>query len=151
LLLSACAARPRDLNDVHREVDAHLAAHRERVVAARTDFARRRPFPRVERSAEGTVILERAELIGRLDEEYLRLRVTYVNETERIFDRVQLSFSVTDGLGRVRSQRYVDFVMPLAYRFTPGSSYTDEVHVPTGGAHEVPGWDLAVEVATETW
>lgn len=36
--------------------------------------------------------------------------------------------------------------MPLDYRSTPGNSYTDTVHVPTGGAHEVLGFDVKVEM-----
>lgn len=150
LVPTACVLQEQ-ANAVDDQVERYLAARRERLVAARADFAKRRPLPHVVRGADGTIVIERAELVGAIDQEFLRLRVCYVNETDRTFDRVRASFVVKDGFGRVRGQHDVDFVMPLAYRFTPNSSYTDEVHVPTGGAHEVPGFDLFVETKAETW
>ena len=107
-------------------------------------------FPRVERTPQGTLILERAELIAPIDHEFLRVRVTYINESKVTYDRIRLRFAVVDGLGRPCGRESVDFVMPLAYRFTPGNSYTDEVCVPTGGAHQQPGFDVRVEMTAET-
>ena len=54
-------------------------------------------------------------------------------------------FKVTDGFARQRNQETFELVMPIHYRFTPGSSYTDERLVPTLGAHEVPGWDFSMD------
>ncbi|MEZ5963656.1 MAG: hypothetical protein R3F56_07400 [Planctomycetota bacterium] len=152
-MLAACAAgRGADGGAaVDEQVDVFLAARQQRLAAARADFARRAPFPRVERFPQGTVIVARAELMGGIDREFLRLRVTYVNESTQTYDRIRLHFVVRDGLGRIHGRQDVDFVMPLDYRFTPGNSYTDEVHVPTGGAHEHPGWDLGVEMQAEAW
>lgn len=148
--LAACVAGP-DLADVDARVDRLVAARHQRLAAARADFAGRRPFPRTERSAVGTVVLERAELVGGMDREFLRLRVTYVNDTLETFDRVRLAFTVQDVLGRVLSRHDVDFVMPLDYRFVPRTTYTSEVQVPAGDAFEARGWDLSVAVTAETW
>ena len=149
-LLAACATRaPTTLTQ--DQVDRFLFQRRERLAAASADFHRRVQFPRVERHSDGTLILERGELLGWLDQEFIRLRVTYVNESASTFDRIRLHFAVVDSLGREHGREDVAFVMPGAYRFTPGNSYTDEVQVPTGGAHETPGFDVRVEMTTETW
>lgn len=147
---SACvAARPSPGLDA--QVDRILADRHERLAAARADFARRTPLPRIDRFPGGTIVLERVELVGAMGMDYVRLRISYVNETEQTFDRVHLHFQAKDGFGRVRARNDVAFVMPLDYRFTPGTSYSDEVHLPTGGAHETPGWDVVVGLDAEVW
>lgn len=153
LVLAAACASPawRDDGDLDERVERYLEARRQRLAAARADFAQREPFPRRVANEYGTVILERAELVGPMDEEFLRVRVCYVNTSAMTYDRVFLTFSIVDGFGRVQARRQVEFVMPLDYRFNPGSSYSDEVHVPTDGGHAATGWDVTVEMHAETW
>lgn len=149
VVLAGCVSEP--TLGVAEQADRLVAARRQALAAARLEFARRVSFPRVERFAQGTVIVAHAELVGAMDREFVRLRVTYVNESQQTYDRIRLHFSVRDGMGRVQGRQDVDFVMPLDYRFTPGNSYTDEVDVPTGGAERSPGWDLGVELEAEAW
>ena len=149
-LLGACAATP-EINSIDDQVDRYLAARRSKMAAAAADFRQRASFPRVERHPTGTLILQHGDLLGFTDQEFVRLRVTYLNESTATYDRISLRFTVVDGSGRARCRKTVDFVMPLDYRFVPGNSYTDEVHVPTGGAHESPGFDVRVEMSAETW
>jgi len=149
-LLAACASPPSELT-IDEQVDLYLTARRQRIRAAADDFRERVKFPRVEKFEQGTVILTRGELFGPLDHESLSLQVTYLNESDQTYDRIRLHFSVVDPAGRTYGRKDIDFVMPADYRFSPGNSYMDTVHVPTGGAHDVPGFDVRVELSAETW
>lgn len=143
LLLAACAAAPTLSPD--QIADRLWQAHRDRLNLARTEYAARVAFPRVLRGPDGTLVVTRAVLEGLPGEEYVRVRFTYVNETNRTFDYVYVGFHVNDGYARQRNQETFELVMPMQYRFTPGSSYTDERIVPTMGAHDVPGWDFVMD------
>ena len=96
-------------------------------------------------------IVERALFNYRLVVVVLCLLVTSRNNPVTTFDRINLRFVVVDGDGHPHGNRAVAFVMPGPLRFLPGDSYCDEVHVPTGGGHERPGFDVRVEVAGEVW
>ncbi len=142
-VLAACAAPPSATPD--QIADRLWHAHRARLDAARAEFAARVAFPRIMRGPDGTLVVTRGAVEGLPGEEYLRVRFTYVNETDHTFDYVHVGFRVTDGFARQRNQETFELVMPIHYRFTPGSSYTDERLVPTLGAHEVPGWDFSMD------
>jgi hypothetical protein len=147
-VLAGCAA-PRPTLD--QQADRFLHERRERMAVAAAAFAARADFPRVQHSGAGTLTLQRGELMGPIGHEFVRVRFVYRNDTETTYDRIRLRFAVVDAQGRVRGRENLDLLMPLDYRFTPGNTYTDEVDVPTGGAHATPGFDLAVEIAGETW
>lgn len=150
LLLAACATRadPVDLQD---DIDRMLQQQRQHRAAAAADFRGRARFPRVHQTNEGTLTIERGELLGPYAHEFVELHVVYRNDSAATFDRIRLHFAVVDSLGRPFGRQDVALVMPMAYRFTPGNSYTDVVRVPTGGAHELPGFDVQVALAAETW
>lgn len=143
LLVAACAGPP--TASPYEIADRLWKAHRDRLDTARAEFAARVAFPRILRGPDGTLVVTRGAVEGLPGEEYLRVRFTYVNETNRTFDYIYVGFKVTDGFARQRNQETFELVMPIHYRFTPGSSYTDERLVPTLGAHEVPGWDFSMD------
>ncbi len=152
-LLAACSSAPStDVEDqvaLDAAVDRHLAARRVRLRAAQADLEQRVHLPRMHKTDAGTLIVTRAELVGPMGGEFLRLRFTYVNETAETFDRMRIHVTVRDGFGKDRGDETLAIVMPLDYRFAPRTSFTDEINVPTGGAHDTVGWDYRVAVRGE--
>ena len=152
-LLAACSPAPfADVDDqvaLDAAVDRHHAARRVRLRAAQTDFEQRVRLPRMHKTDAGTLIVTRAELVGPMGGEFLRLRFTYVNETDATFDRIRIHVTVRDGFGKDRGEDSLAIVMPLDYRFAPRTSFTDEMEVPTGGAHDTVGWDYRVALRGE--
>jgi hypothetical protein len=136
--------------------EASLLAAREaevaRLEAARADLARRVELPlRIAHPTEGTLLVTRARLDGPLGDEALRLRFTYLNSTAETFDEVDLTVTVRDAFGRERSRATYPCIAPAFYSFTPGSTYTDELSVPTRGAHLDGGFTFDVEMARFEW
>lgn len=152
-LLAACSSSPfGDVVDpvaLDAAVDRHLAARRVRLRAAQADFEQRVHLPRMHETDTGTLIVTRAELVGPMGGEFLRLRFTYVNGTTATFDRIRIHVTVRDGFGKDRGDDTLAIVMPLDYRFAPRTSFTDVMEVPTGGAHDTVGWDYRVELRGE--
>ena len=145
IVLSGCshgqAARRRELSDISERHAQELSAF-ERAQAA---FARTHPMPRrLDFPGAGTILLHECALQGRPARAELWLRYTYVNTTNRPIDAVLVTITIDDPAGEDGTGVEMPLELPLGFRFSPDSSYTTSIAVPTEGLHLDPGWSWSI-------
>lgn len=115
--------------------------------AAEKRFRRDTPLPE-ERELErgGRLIIDHAELAGRLGDEIVRARITFVNNTEEAMVGEWIVLSVYDPVAELVHSVAEPVYLPRGLKFHAGSSYTTTLSVPTQGAHLNEGWSWGVEI-----
>ncbi len=110
--------------------------YRQELLQQKHDVNRLGKSPQVQKLGEnGSMIIWKWSLDGGPGWEYLNMRFTYRNTTERTFDYVRVWLEVRDADGkRVEAQEKV-LSHPLGISFTPGNTYTDTFRVKLRGAH----------------
>jgi hypothetical protein len=142
LLSSACSteqdARHRELAEMSQQHAQDLAEFQE----AQAAFARRNPTPsQRDFPGEGTILLHEVSLGGRPDRAELWLRYTYVNTTDHPIDEAVVTIAIHDPTDSARDHaEEMRLRLPLQFRFSPDSSYTTYIAIPTQGAHLSPSW-----------
>lgn len=78
--------------------------------------------------------------------EYVRARFTYENTTANQMERVDIELHVLDDEGRIVTSSRVGLTHPWGRPLAPGTCFSDEIKVPTAGAHlNREGWHWRVE------
>jgi hypothetical protein len=147
LALSACtSARSANQAEVERIAAAHEREVQETLVASRR-FAVENPAPQSrDFEADGTLVLHELGLAGSTGRELLRVRYTWVNTTDETIELAVVQLSLRDPVsGNEWSEDRV-LRLPLGLEFVPGSSYSDELRLFTGGVHRRPGWSWDIDV-----
>jgi hypothetical protein len=131
------AVRRRELTDIAHRHDQDLAA----LQAAQSAFLRANPAPRqLEFGQDGTLLIHEDALDGPLEHEQLWTRYTWVNTTDHAIDKVWITIRLLDPAGAEVEHVEMPLELPLKFRFSPDSSYTTSIGIPTGGLHLRPGW-----------
>lgn len=104
------------------------------------------PKPLVfEFEGHGDVMVSKWRLEGGPGWEYIRARIVYKNTTKTDMDRARIVLKVEDGAGHVVAQSYVDLIHPWGWPLRPGTTFGEEIKVPTQGAHlDKAGWRFVV-------
>lgn len=140
-LASSCsqdeAVRRRELIDISDRHAHDLAA----LQAAQSEFMRANPAPRqLGFGQDGTILIHEDALDGPLEHEQLWLRYTWVNTTQHSIDKVWITIRLLGPGGEEVEHVEMPLELPLKFRFSPDSSYTTSIGIPTGGLHLRPGW-----------
>ena len=94
----------------------------------------------------GTVTVRSWWLEGGPGWEYVRASFTYENTTGEPMERVDVELHVLDPDGEVVTSARVGLTHPWGRPLAPGMCFSDEIRVPTGGAHlNEAGWRWTVE------
>jgi hypothetical protein len=141
LVVSACSEdreiRRRELT----EISSHHAEDLTALQQAQSEFARANPVPRqIDFKRDGTILLHACALDGPLDHEQLWMRYTWVNTTSHDIEQVMVTIRLLDPDGAVVEHVEMPLSLPLKFRFSPDSSYTTSVGLPTDGVHLRAGW-----------
>lgn len=147
LPFTACAAnRDQERMEVAEVGRIHDRQQAE-FVAGQDQFRDRYPMPvRREVAGVGTLVVHEAALGGRLGQETLHLLFTWVNSTGRTTNGALVRVVIRDGQGRVEREQRVELRSLLGVGFTPDSTYTSFVDMPTEGVHLQRGWDWRIEI-----
>ena len=140
-IVSSCAqdeaARRRELTEISDRHAHDLAA----LQTAQASFERANPAPRqLGFGQDGTILIHEDALDGPLEHEQLWLRYTWVNTTAHTIDKVMITIRLLDPSGAEVEHVEMPLELPLKFRFSPDSSYTTSIGLPTGGLHLQPGW-----------
>jgi hypothetical protein len=141
LLVSACSEdreiRRRELT----EISSHHAQDLTALQQAQSAFTQSNPVPRqLDFGKDGTILLHECALDGPLEREQLWMRYTWVNTTSHDIDKAVVTIRVLDPDGAEVEHVDMPLSLPLKFRFSPDSSYTTSVGVPTDGVHLRAGW-----------
>jgi hypothetical protein len=128
------------------EISEHHAQELSAFQQAQAAFTRANPTPRrIDFPGQGTILIHENALDGPPARAEVWLRYTWVNTTDHPIDEVVVTIMVhdptTDGLDHGQDMH---LRLPLMFRFTPDSSYTTSIGVPTEGLHLHPGWSWDV-------
>jgi hypothetical protein len=109
---------------------------------AQAAFASDNPMPRqLDFGSQGTILLHEAALDGPPARAELWLRYTWVNTTDHLINEVLVTITIHDPTaGGEDHGMDMPLRLPLKFRFSPDSSYTTSIQVPTEGLHLHPGW-----------
>lgn len=134
-----------------REVLERMAARHELELrafhSARGELADKYPMPQsLDFGEGGTVVLNDCSLGGRLGQEILRVRYTFVNSTNQPIREALLTLVVRDPETGAEEGEEMRLKFPYALALTPDSTYTTWFEVPTKGLHLRPDWEWAVEL-----
>jgi hypothetical protein len=153
LLLSCAIASTACLSGEpsEREVLEQMAAKHEVELrafhSARGELADKYPMPQsLDFGQGGTVVLNDCSLGGRLGQEILRVRYTFVNSTNHPIREALLTLVVRDPATGAEEGEEMRLKFPYALTLTPDSTYTTWFEVPTKGLHLRPGWEWEVEL-----
>jgi hypothetical protein len=151
--LSGGCASERDIR--RREVAEISQLHAQelaRFQEAQAAFARANPMPaQRDYPGHGTILLHEASLGGRPDRAELWLRYTYVNTTDHPIDEVLVAIAIHDPSDPARDHaEEMRLQLPLKFRFSPDSSYTTSLGIPTHGAHASKGWSWDIRPTAAT-
>ena len=145
--LSACATQ-----DAERAILERMAAEHAQCLAdfdrARLELESSTPLPQEwDFGPDGTILVHKVALVGRLGAEILKVTYTYVNTTGRSVKTARVTLTMRDPETETEWSQEMDLTLPYKFRFTRDSSYSTWFEIPTHGAHTHPGWEwsLAVE------
>jgi hypothetical protein len=145
VVLSCASDRPDNHEEVARIAAAHELAVREGQLAAE-QLAQENPVPqRRDLGADGTLVLHEIELAGSTGRELLRVRFTWLNTTGETVDAAVVRLSLTDPVSGTEWSQDLVARLPLGLYLAPGSSYSDELRLTTGGVHRRPGWTWDID------
>lgn len=132
------AIRRRELNEISTHHARELAAFQD----AQAVFARDNPAPRrLDFADDGTILIHENALDGPPARAEVWLRYTWVNTTDHPIDEARVAITLHDPSGVVADRGVeMPLKLPLMFRFTPDSSYTTSIGIPTEGLHLQPGW-----------
>ncbi len=146
-LTFACAgSRDQERREIQELGERHDRAQSE-FLASQAEFLARNPMP-VKRDYPGigTLVVHEAELRGRLGAEHFHTLFTWVNTTSGTTNGARVRVTIRNARGDVERAQRLDLRSLLGAGFSPDSSYTSFVDLPTGEIHLQPGWDWRVEV-----
>ena len=89
---------------------------------------------------DGTILLWECFLGGRPGREYLRIHYTFLNTTEHTFEAANVTLTLYHAESGAEWSEVQRLTIPYKYAFTPNSSYTTSLEIPTRGIHRRPGW-----------
>lgn len=148
LLPTACStdgARHAEL----QETAARHASDLERFEREQAEFQMRNPMPRqLDLGEDGTILIHDCELQGTPGRESLLVRYTWVNTTGHAVDEARIALTLRDPKGGSERSSTANLNLPLRFRFSPDSSYTAFLEVPTDGLHLQPGWQWEMTADT---
>jgi hypothetical protein len=139
--LTGCAAgRASEQEELERIARRHsselLAFHdAQNELRLHTYLPQRRDF-----GAEGTVIVRQCYLGGRLGDEKLRVRFTYVNTTDRPVRAARVRLTLRDPESKAEWYESLDLIPPFTFELSPGSTYSSWFAMPTQGVHRHASW-----------
>lgn len=144
-LVSLAAAGCSHSRELERgEIEAIAQRHDDELAAfhhEQLEFARRNPVPQqLDFPSDGTILIHECALAGYPGRAELRLQYTYVNTTGRTIDGAHVTIALRDPTRDVEWSQAMDLELPLSFRFSPGSSYTTHVELPTHDVQLQPGW-----------
>lgn len=147
LLITGCASSVR--KSEREELDAFgrmRAQEWAQLDALKAEVQWQDPKPLVfEFEGHGDVMVSKWRLEGGPGWEYIRARIVYKNTTKTDMDRARIVLKVEDGSGRTVAQSYVDLIHPWGWPLRPGTTFGEEIKVPTQGAHlDQEGWRFVV-------
>jgi hypothetical protein len=148
LLLTACST-----DSARRaELEATAARHANdlaRLEREQAEFAMRNPMPhQLDLGEDGTILIHDCELQGTPGRESLLVRYTWVNTTGHAVDEARVTLTLRGPSGADERSSAAKLNLPLRFRFSPDSSYTAFLEVPTDGLHLQPGWQWEMTADT---
>jgi hypothetical protein len=131
-----------------REVD-EISAHHEQDLGefheAQAEFTRANPVPRqIDFGQDGTILIHACALDAPPEHAQLWLRYTYVNTTDHPIDEVMVTIRLNDPAGAAVKSVDMPLSLPLKFRFSPDSSYTTSIGIPTDGLHLQHDWSFDI-------
>ncbi len=110
--------------------------YRQELLQQKHEVNRLGQSPRIqELGTNGSMIIWKWSLDGGPGWEYIKMRFTYRNTTDRTFDYVRVWLEVRDADGRLVDSHEKMLSHPLGISFTPGNTFTDTFRVLLRGAH----------------
>jgi hypothetical protein len=150
LLSTACSADKAQ----RAELDATAARHASdlaRLEREQAEFRMRNPMPRqMDLGPNGTILIHDCELQGSPGRESLLVRYTWVNTTGHAVDEARVELTLRDPSGGNERSSAANLNLPLGFRFSPDSSYTAFLEIPTGDIYLQPGWQWELTASTTT-
>ena len=111
------------------------------------ELARESPMPDERDFGEdGTILLWECTLGGRPGREYLRIHYTFLNTTDHTFEAALVTLTLRHAESGAEWSEVQKLSIPFVYAFTPNSSYTTSLEIPTQGIHRRPGWQWELEL-----
>ncbi len=110
--------------------------YRQELLQQKHDVNRLGMVPQIkELGKNGSMMIWKWSLDGGPGWEYIQMRFTYRNTTDRTFDYVRVWLEVRDADGKLVDAHEKMLSHPLGVPFSPGNTYTDTFKVPLRGAH----------------
>lgn len=123
--------------------------YRQELMQQKHEVNRLGRLPQVkELGNNGSMIIWKWSLDGGPGWEYINMRFTYRNTTDRTFDFVKVWLEVRDVDGKLVDAHEKLLSHPLGVSFTPGNTYTDSFRVPLRGVHRKSAkwhWSVGAE------
>ena len=149
ILLSGCVSPP---NEGKREVELMAERHEQYMREfhlAQAEFERKNPVPiKLESQEHGTLIITACSLEGRIGNELVWVRFTYVNTTKFLIGSGKVVLTLIDTQTGTEWSEAIDMKLPFSHSFNEGSSFTSSFRMPTEGLHRRDGWDWRIEFET---
>ena len=149
LALIACAScntSGQQERDELGQISAHHDSDLRQFQDAQAEFARQNPMPRrIDFQGQGTVLVHECSLEGYPGREELWLRYTYVNTLDHTIDAARITITLIDPETHAEWSETTHLALPISFRLTPGSSYTNYAHLPTHGIHLKPKWQWKIQ------
>ncbi|MHC4078252.1 MAG: hypothetical protein ACYST0_07395 [Planctomycetota bacterium] len=124
--------------------------YRQELLQQKHEVNRHGKAPRIEELGKnGSMVIWRWSLDGGPGWEYIKMRFTYRNTTDRTFDYVRVWLEVRDADGKLVDAHEKMLSHPLGISFTPGNTYTDTFRVLLRGAHRKSdswSWKVGAEL-----
>ncbi|MCP3918133.1 MAG: hypothetical protein GY711_21500 [bacterium] len=138
---ASCAATDTFEKDLLARMKVQHEAELSAFADARGEFEGKYPMPQaLDFGNEGTVILNRCELVGRLGKEMLKVRYTFVNTSGLPMREAIVSLTARDPATGAEQAEEMTLRFPHALKLTPNSTYSTWFELPTHGIHLTQDW-----------
>ena len=128
--------RPHYRGGVETEWAREQIIYRQELLQQKYEVNKLGVVPRIkELGNNGSMVIWKWSMGGGPGWEYIKMRFTYRNTTDRTFDYVKVWLEVRDADGKLVDAHEKMLSHPLGISFTPGNTYTDTFRVPLRGAH----------------